>query len=300
MASDSRRLADKYSIRETEKQILFSTAAWFSGFSFEIQDRTYHIGRNPEPTLRQLCNGADMWSSQSERAHQAMIEGGLFKSAKRDESTYIAGQRCNWLPTDECLRLTEELFQDHEPIYAPWATTEHTRPPTFRDGPELMEHRKGVMVAGESLKRLNGVTHNDYYPQGNLPQRPDLRIYGTDPEPLARVEVLTNHGNTDTWENKFTAWQAEQAGPTIWLFENRQGMIRFWNHLVRHGIIQLDNGMFGGQAQNWSPTRVNDRLQRSRNGRHDYSSVDLCWTIPGMLAADRIDVQQWAEALNIN
>lgn len=299
MASNTGSLADKYSLRETETQILFCVAAWFSGFAFEIQERPYHIGRDPEPTLRQLCESNEMWGRQSERAHQAMIEGGLFKSPKRAESTYLAGRRCKWLPTDEGLTLIEDLFEDHEPIYAPWATSEHTRPPTFRDGPELMEHRKGVMIAGESFNRLNDVTHNDYYPQGNLPQRPDLRIYGTAPEPLARIEVLTSHENSDTWENKFTAWQSKQAGPTIWLFENRRGMVRFWNHLVRHGFIQLDNGMFGGQAQNWSATRVNDRLQRSRDGRHAYASVDLCWTIPGMLAADRIDVHQWAKALNI-
>ncbi|MFC6952869.1 hypothetical protein [Halorubellus litoreus] len=299
MASDTGRLADKYSLGTTEKQILFSVTGWFNAYSVDIQGRTHHIGRDPEPTLRELCSSIELWSPQSERAHQAMIEAGLFKSPKRDEKVYIAGRRCKWLPTEDCLTVIENLFKNHDDVYPPWATTEHSRPPTFRDGPELMSHRKGVMVAGESLKRLNDVTHNDYYPQGNLPQRPDLRIYGPDPEPIARVEVLTNHGNTGTWENKFTAWQSTDAGPTIWLFENRRGMVRFWNHLVRHGFIQLDNGMFGGEAQNWSSTRVNDRLERSRDGHHAYSSVDLCWTMPGMLAADRIDLHEWAKALNI-
>jgi len=66
-------------------------------------------------------------------------------------------------------------------------------------------------------------------------------------------------------------------------------MVRFWNYFIDHGLIDLDGGRFGGRPENWSPKRVNDRLRRSREGRPNYSSHDVVWTIPGVIEASRID-----------
>ena len=55
---------------------------------------------------------------------------------------------------------------------------------------------------------------------------PDLRLIGNG-EQLARVEVLSNHRNTTTWEKKFTRWRSEKAGPTVWIYETRENIGRF-------------------------------------------------------------------------
>jgi len=93
----------------------------------------------------------------------------------------------------------------------------------------------------------------DTYPRINVPQRPDLRLFGHGGDQMARVEVLSNHRNTDTWSKKFLKWSSKSAGPTIWIYENRENMIRFWNHLVTNGAIELDGGRFGGQKRTGHP-----------------------------------------------
>jgi len=162
-------------------------------------------------------------------------------------------------------RSSSAFFSDHEKLYPDWAGDEHTRPPTFRDGSELLQHRKGVLASKHLFGSLERVTFVDTYPRVNLPQRPDLRLFSHGDQ-LARLEVLTHHRNTDTWESKFEQWRAEAAGPTIWVFENRKHVIRFWNHFIDQGLIETDGGRFGGKVNNWSPLRVNDRLRRSREG----------------------------------
>jgi len=291
--------AKKYGIDEPGVNLLLCVGGWFNGFTFEVENRNVSIGRAYEPSLRQLTVDQGVWFDQSPNAHEAMVRSGLFKSDERNEDCYIAGRRCDWLPTQNCLTIIEDIFSESEGLYAPWATESHSGPPTFRDGVELMEHRKGVMATRRAVDPLERVTSLETYPQVDLPERPDLRIFGQPPGPMARVEVLSDHNNRDSWENKFTAWSAPKAGPTIWIFKNRRGMVQFWNHLVRHGIIQLDGGMFGGRATNWSPTRINDRLQRSREGTPDYSSHDIVWTIPGVIEADTVDVFEWLSKYNI-
>jgi hypothetical protein len=60
--------------------------------------------------------------------------------------------------------------------------------------------------------------------------------------------------------------------PTVWIYENRENMVRFWNHLIDNGLIDLDG----------------DRLRRSRKGVPNYSSHDVVWTIPGV-GGDLVD-----------
>lgn len=275
-----------YGLTPPEVRILFKVTAWFNGLTFKVHDRPYSIATEYEPTLRQLCG--ESWEPDWDDAHDRLTDRGLFKSEKRGENSYIAGRRCQWAPTQNCLQIIEQIYTDQEKIYPEWVLDEHTRPPTFRDGSELMQHRKGVLAAKHLFGQLQRVTGVDTYPRVDLPQRPDLRLWRNG-EQLARVEVLTNHRNTDTWEQKFEKWRVETAGPTVWLYENRENMVRFWNHLIDHGLIDLDGGRFGGRVSNWSPRRVNDRLRRSREGRPSYCSHDVVWTIPGVVSADPVD-----------
>lgn len=288
--------AQTYGLEPADVYILSHVTAWFNGKKYRIHDRPISIATEYEPTLRQLCG--DDWKSSFDEAHERLIERGLFKSEKRDENVYVAGRRCRWAPTENCMQIIERIFSDQEQIYPAWVLDEHTRPPTFRDGSELLEHRKGVLASKHlfgSLERVHGV---DTYPRINLPQRPDLRLWKHGDQ-LARVEVLTNHRNSDSWETKFEKWRLEEAGPTIWIYENRENMIRFWNHLINKGLIDLDGGRFGGRAKNWSPLRVNDRLRRSRKGPMDYESHDVVWTIPGVIGGDTVDAFELLRDNNI-
>jgi len=278
--------AQTYGLKRPEVVILFYVTAWFNGKTVSVHDRPITIATEYEPPLRQLCG--DDWEPHFDQAHEQLIERGLFKAQSRGENTYIAGRRCRWAPTQDCMQVIEHIFSEEEQLYPPWVLDEHTRPPTFRDGSELLQHRKGVLASKHLFGGLERVTGVDTYPRIDIPQRPDLRLFGHG-EQLARVEVLSNHRNTDTWEKKFTKWRSEQAGPTVWIYENRENMVRFWNYLITHGVIDLDGGRFGGRVKNWSPRRVNDRLRRSREGRPDYDSHDVVWTIPGVVGGSRVD-----------
>ena len=277
--------AETYGLTQPEVIILYNVAGWFNGTKFDVHDQKYSIGTEYEPTLRQLTG--DQWEPDWDEEHERLIQRGLFKSENRDENIYLAGRRCNWAPTENCMQIIEDIFADREELYPTWVLDEHTRPPTFRDGNELMEHRKGVLASKHLFGSLERVLTVDAYPR-HIAQLPDLRLGGAG-ESLARVEVLTHHRNTETWEQKFKKWRGKRAGPTVWIYENRANMVRFWNYFIDHGLIDLDGGRFGGRPENWSPKRVNDRLRRSREGRPNYSSHDVVWTIPGVIEASRID-----------
>lgn len=284
-------------LTEDAVSILFYITGWFNGKAVTVHDKSVTIAIEHEPTLQQLIG--DDWKPHYDEVHEHLTDRGLFKSEGREEDVYIAGRRCRWVPTQECMQIIEHIFSGEDLLYPEWVLDEHTRPPTFRDGNELMEHRKGVLAAKHLFNNLTRVTGIDTYPRVDLPQRPDLRLWGRGGDQLARVEVLTDHRNTDTWVQKFEKWRIKEAGPTIWLFENRKHMIRFWNHLINERIIDLDGGRFGGQPTNWSPRRVNDRLRRSREGVPEYNSHDVVWTIPGVVDGDRVDAFELFKANNI-
>jgi hypothetical protein len=288
--------AAAYSLSRAEVIVLFNIASWFNGESYTVHGSRRSIATEYEPTLRQMFG--DAWSDEFAEAHERLIDRGLCKSRDRGENTYIAGRRCRWAPTKNGMQVIETIFSHSSKIYPEWATDQHARPPTFRDGNELMEHRKGTLAAGHLFGQLERVTATEIYPRVNLPQRPDLRLFRFG-EPVGRVEVLTNHNNTETWQKKFDTWRDKNAGVTVWLYENRKGMVQFWNHLIRNGIIELDNGQFGGRPSNWSPKRVNDRLRRSREGRPNYDSHDIVWTIAGVVDATRIRAFRLLEENNI-
>jgi hypothetical protein len=276
--------AEFFDLNVAQVKILYRVTAWFNRKVFKIHDKKVSIASRYEPTLKQLCTG--IWEPEWSREHQELIERGLFKSPDRDEDIHICGRRCEWLPTEDCLQVIESIFDEEKSLYPRWILDEHTGPPTFRDGNELLAHRKGVCRAAHLFGQLERVTSTDLYPS-DQPDRADLWLSGSG-EILAQVEVLTNHNNRDTWTKKFVRWRDPGYGPTIWIFTNRESMVQFWNHLQRHGYIELDGGMFGRMPSNWSPTRVNDRLQRSRKGPMDYKSHDLVLTLGGLMQAGKV------------
>jgi len=277
-------------------RILFKVGAWFNGKPFRVHDRLISIATDHEPTLRQLCG--DTWEPEYDEAHERLIDRGFFKTEERGENVYIAGRRCRWVPTSNCMKVIEYIFDDQEQLYPGWVLNEHSGPPVFRDGSELLEHRKGVLASRRLFRELERITSVDTYPRINLPQRPDLRLSRTGDQ-LARVEVLTHHRNTESWRKKFGTWRVDSAGSTIWVYENREHMLRFWNHLMDRGLLDLDSGRFGGRAKNWAPRRVNDRLRRSRNGVADYASEDVVWTIPGVVEGGPVDAFELLKRNNI-
>lgn len=66
-------------------------------------------------------------------------------------------------------------------------------------------------------------------------------------------------------------------------------MIKTWNHIERNSGLNLDGGEFGGDANNWPPRRVNQRLRRTREQQDNYNGIDCCWTIGGVLRAEPSD-----------
>jgi len=98
-----------YGLEPPEVRILFKVAAWFNGFRFTVHDRKRSIASAHEPPLRQLFD--DRWDPQFDEAHERLIQRGLFKSQDRDENVYIAGRRCRYAPTQNCLKIIEQLLQ---------------------------------------------------------------------------------------------------------------------------------------------------------------------------------------------
>ncbi len=283
--------AKSLGISQHEGQILVYVAHWFNGHSVSFESGGGSIGTTYEPTLERLAK--KRWSPAHGKAYKKLIERGFFKS-----DTYIAGRRCRWAPTEKCMQAIEHILSDMENLYPDWMLDEHPRPPTFRDGSELMEHRKGTMAAYNSFMSLERCSGADVYPRISLPQRPDLRLFSWSDE-LAYVEVLTDHGNRESWETKFEAWSQRTSPPTLWIFPNRRLAVDFFNHLHRHGYIRLSRGEFGGQKTNWSPKRINGRLRRSHTGNGKHDSVHACWTIAGLIEAKRFDVFEFAQENNI-
>lgn len=284
MAHPAYERAREYGIEPAGVDILFCITGWFNGRGFEIHDRKTSIGRDHEPTLRQLCSSENMWSDTHESEFKRLRANGLFKKPDEDENAvYIAARTCNWLPTEKCFRLIKKVLYDVEGIYPTWTLEEHTGPPTFRDGSEHMTHRKGVLTARSAFGQLTRVSGLDLYPRYNSRQvLPDLVLFSHGSR-LARVEVLSDHNKRDSWVSKWDAWRSPQADPTVWVFERREEAARFFNHLINKGKIELDGGRFRGELSNWSTDRINRRLQRSRTGHPAYESHDVVVTIPQLV-----------------
>ena len=292
--------AQTYNLSREQVVILYRVAYWFNGHPLETASQHTYIGNAYEPTLRELCGGA--WEPEYEVAHQKLIDRGFFKTAdgddKEDKEIYVAGRRCRWLPTAKSFKVVEHIFSDETDLYPGWLLDEHSRPPTFRDGSELLEHRKGAMAARHLFKRCERCTGSDLYPRIDVAHRSDLRLFGAG-DLLARVEVLTNHNDRASWKKKFIHWSDPAAGPTIWIFANRETMVNFWNHMLRTTTLELDRGEFGGESKNWSARRVNDRVRRMRQSADYDVSVDASWTIGGLIEADRVDAFEFLNRNNI-
>jgi len=288
--------AKTYNLTRGQVILLYRVAYWFNGHPLEFLNRHRSIGSAYEPTLRQLCG--NVWEPEYDVEHEKLIERGFFKSDSRDEDIYVAGRPCRWLPTTKSMQVIQHIFSDETDLYPDWRLDEHPRPPTFRDGDELLEHRKGTMAARHLFKQCERCTGADVYPRIDIPHRPDLRLWRAGDQ-LARVEVLTDHNDRSSWQEKFIHWTQPTAGPTIWIFPNRSTMIDFWHHMIRHTTLELDGGRFGGKKNNWSPRRVNDRLRRTRNSPAEYSTIDACWTVGGLIEAGLVDAFEFLDRNNI-
>jgi len=75
--------------------------------------------------------------------------------------------------------------------------------------------------------------------------------------------------------------------------------VNFWNHMLRTTTLELDHGEFGGDSDNWSARRVNDRVRRTRQSADYDVSVDASWTIGGLIEADRVDAFEFLNRNNI-
>lgn len=263
--------------------ILFHIAAWFNGHPAEVRGNEVSIGSGLEPTLPQLCGNE--WTRRFHEHHQQLVQRGLLREDTGDGSVYVAGNRCEWLPTRDGMQVIEHLFSHRDDVYPEWFHDHLTRPPTFRDGEELLEHRKGTMVAKYTfLQNTWYVTKVGVYPR--FRNSPDLHLFRKH-KLLAYVEVQTDHHNAESRTRKFNHWTEDENVPAvIWIFPNRTVMIETWNRLVADGHITLKGGMFDKPADNWPPQRVNDRLR--------YSGLDhCCLTIGGMLRAGEAAVSEF-------
>lgn len=275
------RAQQRYGFTRGETGITYAVLKWFNGHAF---DGIGSIGSTHEPTLRQLLQTHVEWSEELETAQDRMQQRGLLTDG------YIAGRRCDWLPTPQFFTVAEEIFHDYGHLHPEWLEQHHTGPPCFRDGPEMMTHRKGVLAVNHQFNRTQvpQITLVDVYPALGKAENPDLRAWKHG-EPAGFVEVLTDHNNRETWTRKYRAWSKEPEAK-IWVFENRQTMTEFWNHLIRNNVIEISNGMIRSNPSNWSAEKINNRLQRSRTGNWDYHTVDVCWTLPSLVTADAVDV----------
>lgn len=293
---DALEKAQAYGVSREQVIILYRVAYWFNGNPLEYQNQHVSIANFYEPTLRQLCGSS--WESDFDSEHKELIERGFFKTDDNEKELYVAGRRCRWLPTDKSFQVIEHVFAEKEDLYPDWVH-DHTRPPTFRDGSELLEHRKGTMAARHLFSQLERCSGIDVYPRTKAPHRPDLRLWRHGDQ-LAQVEVLTDHNDRENWREKFINWSDPKVPPTIWIFPNRPTMIDFWNHMETNTTIELDGGRFGGKNKNnWSPQRVNDRLRRTKEGPADYASTDASWTIGGLIEANRIDAFEFFDRNNL-
>jgi len=288
--------AQSFNLSREQVILLYRIAYWFNGRPLEFLNRHRSIGSAYEPTLRQLCGPT--WEPEFDEAHDELIRRKFLKTQSRDENIYVAGRPCRWLPTVDSMKVIQHIFADETDLYPDWVLDEHKRPPTFRDGNELLEHRKGTMAARHLFTQLERCSSADVYPRVDIPHRPDLRLWGHGGQ-LARVEVLTDHNDRESWKEKFIHWTQPTAGATIWVFPNRSTMVTFWNHMLTHTTLELDGGRFGGEANNWSPRRVNDRLRRTRNSPAEYNTIDTCWTIGGLIEADTVDAFEFLKRNNI-
>jgi hypothetical protein len=290
-SSSALEKAKQFGLPREQVIILYHITAWFNQRVFEIRGRKVSIATAHEPPLRQLCG--DDWDPSFDEHHEALIDRGLLKADTGGASIYVAGRRCRWLPTRDGMQVIEHLFSHRDDIYPNWVHDNHTRPPTFRDGEELMEHRKGTMAARFTFKQLEEyVTGASVYPQFSNSNRPDLRLFNGG-DLIAYTETQTDHNNSQSRVEKFAHWRKHSsAPPVIWVFANREVMVNFWNDLVTNGHVTLDGGRFTEPANNWSARRVNDRVRRS--GLRQFS-----WTIAGVLNADAVDAFEFLKRNNI-
>lgn len=125
--------AQTYSLSNHQVDILYRVTAWFNATVFKVQNQRMSIGADYEPTLRQIMG--ERWEPAVDHEHELLVDRGVFKSKDRGEDTYVAGRRCQWSPTEKCMKIIEHIFAHSDGIYPKWVLDEHPR------------HRYSVMEA---------------------------------------------------------------------------------------------------------------------------------------------------------
>jgi hypothetical protein len=282
MAKNPYERAKEYGLEKPEVNSLIPVAFWFIG------KRTGEYGSvatNYEPELSVLVDCVFSEAKYALVSH--MQQRGLFKAGNH----HIAGRLCNWAPTEEALQIMNDIFAGDDKFVPPWANDEHSGRPLCRDGGEHLHHRKGVLVAENYFDQLEQITRTRLYPNLGQQVNPDL-LLGNYGNYAARVEVITRHNGYDTWRNKFAFWDNIDDEPTVWVCESREHIVQMLNNLVKHELLELDGGRFGGEPSNWSQKRINNRLRRSGHS-------DSVITIPSMLEGDIVRALGFVEDNNI-
>ncbi|WP_050032824.1 hypothetical protein [Halorubrum halophilum] len=282
MANNPHERAKEYGLEAPEVNSLIPVAFWFVGRQF---GKHGSIATSYEPELSTLV---DYTFSEGKYAFVTRMQSReLFKTGNH----YVAGRRCNWAPTETALQIMNSIFGGLSQFVPSWANDEHSGRPLCRDGGEHLHHRKGVLVAENYFDQLEQISHTRLYPNLGQQVNPDL-LLGNYGDYAARVEVITRHNGYETWRKKFAFWDNIDDAPTVWVCESREHIVQMLNNLVKHEILELDGGRFGGDPSNWSQKRINNRLRRSGHS-------DSVITIPSMLEGDIVRTLEFVKDNNI-
>lgn len=279
----------RYGLTRIQVKALYWITSWFNFYRIKVGDEERpSIGTDHEPDFETLCSNLDGDLGLTE--YQLQSKGLI-------EERWIAGRPCSWCPTEQGLEAMEYIFEHRDDVYPPWAEKDQDGAPLFRDGSEKMLHRKGVCATDYLLNELGGRTK--IYPNFPVPYTPDTTWVNESGEELAHVEVLSCHNDLESVKNKWLTWVHPDDPPVIWVVENREMMVRMRNHIQRNTGLDMDGGEFGGDANNWSPKRVNQRLRRTRRQQDDYNGIECCWTVGGVLRREPSDAVEFLDRNNI-
>lgn len=312
MASDSAienalQKAQRIGFGSVETVIMWVVLCWMNRKTFDVGGQSLRIDRDYEPSLQELVEATGQeWSDEFEAAHKRMRDSGVFKTRQNDDQPYCAGRYCKWMPTENFLEVARTVFDEFESAYPFWHRAWRSGAPIFGDGNELLNHRKGVLVAWHTLSDLPWISKAELYPEESG-VKADLITHRDDVHGVnGRVEVLTGNNDSDRWVNKWEAWATTDI-PTVWVFKNRTAMVDFFNTIIGHddlvntdAALILDGGTFTGNPNNWSASKVNDRLKQSRKSDGYYVPThDLVCTLPSLLEADTDTVQEWCQKYRV-
>lgn len=299
--------ASNFGIEREHVEILYAIAAWFNSIPFDIGGESIRIGTHYEPTLSDLVgsNPNFSWSQAHDKAHRWMIDTGLFKSENRDETAYLAGKKCRWIPTENGMAYMENILTDVTDIEPFWKRDRHTGSPLYRDGNELLAHRKGVLAAARLYFEMPFILSYLMYPRDKGSRAvADLWLNGT--EETWQFEALTESNSRDHWVRKWRGL-TENNRRTVWVFDKRETAVEFLNCIHHQSSnfddpqrLNLHNGPMRGNKKNWPMDAINTKLRLTReNGGVSYQAAFLALTTGQIISADGGQLHDWMTDYNL-